>query len=198
MSENDNLFKINVFTLGDSSVGKTSFIIRYANNTFHESYLTTTGIDILTRIITLPNNDKLKIGFYDTAGEERFRSMSLNLMRTADGIFLMYDISSRKSFECISNWIRSIIEAKGNNFPIILLGNKCDLTDKREVQKEEGENLAKLYGFNFFETSNKIGININEAVMDLVLKIYEKNKNRIIKDKLSLNAKRKQKKERCC
>ena len=170
--------KINLIALGNQEVGKTSFILRYINNSFRKVYLSTMGIDMQIKNITLPENKILKIFFYDTAGEERFKSISFNVLKYSDGIVLMYDITNKKSFDSISGWMESIKESKGDNFPVVLVGNKSDLNEKREVTKEEGKKLANNYKIYFFETSNKIGTNVEECCSKLINKILEK------KDKL--------------
>ena len=204
MVENE---KICLFTLGNSIVGKTSFILRYTKNTFNTTYISTIGIDFLSKNILLPNGEKYKVLFYDTAGQEKYRSIAFNLMKGAEGIILMYDITKRKSFESISEWVQSIKEAKGENFPVVLIGNKCDLKDEREVDIEEGENEAKKNGFLFFETSNKDGTNVEEATFALISKVVELRKkekpqdgNEIIsKTSSKLEVKKtKKKKHSCC
>ena len=137
MSDGDNSSyeKINLLALGNSKVGKTCFILRYCEEKFSESYITTIGLDYSFKNVILPNNKKLKICFYDTAGQERYNS--------SNGILLMYDITEKKSFDAIPQWIKSILDVKGENFPMILIGNKSDLNEKRQVQKEEGEKEAQ-------------------------------------------------------
>ena len=173
MAENE---KICLFTLGNSIVGKTSFILRFTKNTFNNAYISTIGIDFLAKNILLPNGEKYKVLFYDTAGQEKYRSIAFNLMKGAEGIILMYDITKRKTFESITEWVESIKEAKGENFPVVLVGNKCDLKEEREIDKEEGENEAKKNGFLFFETSNKDGTNVEEATLALISKVVELRK----------------------
>ena len=129
MNDNENIEeeeKINILALGNSNVGKTSYILRYADNIYHTIYLATYGIDFKIKIIILPNQKKIKILFYDTSGEEKFKSISLNTIKNADGITLLYDITNQDLFEAISGWISSIKESKGGNIPIVLLGIKCD------------------------------------------------------------------------
>ena len=216
MSEDNNeLKKLTIFTLGDCAVGKSSFISKYIHNTFSENHLTTIGIDFITKDYRLPNEKEIKLFFYDTAGQEKYRSLSFNLIKSADGIFLMYDISERVTFDGINHWIESIKEIKGNNFPKILLGNKCDLDEeKRKVTKEEGEKLANDHGFSFFETSCKEGTNIEGSVEILVSKIIEKrqleekenkqnekenNKNEKERNTFGLEkTQKKKKKKKCC
>ena len=203
MKKDDNILfeRINLFALGNAAVGKTSCIFRFCQNQFKEDYLTTVGIDFMAKNVPLPNNRTTKICFYDTAGEEKFRAISFNLIKTADGILLMYDITCKNSFKAIPGWIDSIKQSKGEDFPIVLIGNKCDLEGKREVLKEEGEEVAQQNNLHFFETSNKDGINVDEAIMDLITIIVEKNDkkkknedNKIIK----LENKIKEKKNKGC
>ena len=180
--------KINIFALGNTTVGKTSYIIKYTENTFQQVYLTTTGLDYKTKTIILPNNKEYILFFYDTAGEERFRSIAFNSIKNADGILLFYDITDKSSFESISSWMKSIYDAKEKNFPIILLGNKCDLKEERAVTKEEGKQKANQYGCSFYEISNKDRINIEEPSKELLDKIieYQKGNNNSNKDNINL------------
>ena len=121
----------------------------------------------------------MKVRFYDTSGQERYHSLSANFIKKADGIVLMYDITKRSTFDTISRWYDDILEHKEKGFPIILLGNKCDLEDEREVRKEEGENFAKEYNIKFYETSNKDGINTEKSFRDLVNIVLRKMPNDI-------------------
>ena len=182
---------IKILTLGESSVGKTSFILRYTENTFSEIYLTTMGIDFKTKIIKLKNKKTYSVLFYDTAGQEKYRSISLNVIKNAQGVILMYDITNKKSFESITRWMESIREIKGNYFPIILLGNKCELEEKRVVSKNDAEQLAQKYGIELFEVSNKAGINVDEAGLCMINKVVEEKEkaNNLIKDFEVLNDK---------
>ena len=173
MNEKQNkLEKLTLFLVGDSAVGKTSFIQKYTNNIFNLEQLTTIGIDFSLKTIEL-NGDEITLKLFDTAGQEKYRSLSFNLIKSADGIFLMYDITNRKTFEELDGWIKSIKESKESDFPIILIGNKCDLEKERIVKKKEGEKLAKNQGFLFRETSCKDNINIEESVEILVKRIID-------------------------
>ena len=170
----ENERRINLMILGNSKVGKTCFILRYTDNIFQEVYLSTIGIDFKTKTETV-NNKQYKIYLYDTTGQEKYKSIALNIIKNAQGIILMYDITDRESFESIPEWIKSIKEAKGSNFPMILLGNKLDKEDVRVIKEEEGKELADEYKIKFFETSNKTGTNIQEAGMALVNEILKIN-----------------------
>ena len=166
--------EINIMLLGNSAVGKTSFIIKYTEETFQDVYLSTIGIDFKVKNITI-NNKQYILSFYDTTGQERFRALSFNMVKNANGIILMYDITNLSSFESIPEWIRNVREIKGKNFPIILLGNKIDDEKKRKITKEKGEDLAEENNIKFFEISNKEGINIEEAALTLVNEIIKSN-----------------------
>ena len=193
--------RINLLALGNQEVGKTTFILRFTENTFKQIYLSTCGMDMQIKYITLADNKNYKIFFYDTAGEERFKSITFNVLKNADGIILMYDITNRKSFESIAGWMENINDKKGNNFPIVLVGNKYDLSEKRVISKKEGENLANKYKLNFFETSNKTGKNIEESCLKLINIILEKQEFKKGKDmkshKLSKSVKINNKNNNC-
>ena len=173
MSEFEN-DKIILSVLGNSGVGKTSFIMKFTDNTFQESYLATYGIDFKTKFVTI-NNYKYRVDLYDTAGQERFRSISVNSIRMSDGVILIYDITNEISYENIYGWMDNIYQVKGKDFPVILIGNKCDKDEERVVSKEKGEEMAKKYNITFFEASNKMGTNIEEAGLKLINKIIENN-----------------------
>ena len=180
----ENERRINLMILGNSKVGKTCFILRYTDNIFQEVYLSTIGIDFKTKTETV-NNKQYKIYLYDTTGQEKYKSIALNIIKNAQGIILMYDITDRESFESIPEWIKSIKDAKGSNFPMILLGNKLDKEDVRVIKEKEGKELADEYNIKFFETSNKTGTNIQEAGMALVNEILKINNLENRESKLS-------------
>ena len=120
---------------------------------------------------------KYKLIFYDTAGQEKFKSVAPNLIKKAHGIIIMYDITNKSSFDSIPEILKDIKGEKGNDFPMILIGNKIDLEQDREIKKEEGKDLASKNGIEFFEISNKEGINVQEAGFSIVNKILEKRKD---------------------
>ena len=166
MSE-EPCISINIIALGNTEVGKTAYIIRNTENKFRPS-LSTVGIDMRNKRIELENGQKVNIKFYDTSGQERYRSLAPNFIKKADGIILMYDITNRESFDTISRWWNDIFDLKERDFPVILVGNKCDLEDERKVQKEEGEKIAKEYNVKFYEASNKDGINVEKSSRELI------------------------------
>ena len=204
-NENENEERINIMTLGNTEVGKSCFILRFTDNIFQEIYLATVGIDFKIKTETI-NNKQYKLFLYDTTGQEKYKSIALNIIKNAQGIILMYDITDRKSFESIPDWIKSVKDAKGSNFPMILLGNKLDKEDVRVIKEEEGKELADEYKIKFFETSNKTGTNIQEAGMALVNEILkinnlENRENSMSNNNTRLsikNTKVKKESKRCC
>ena len=191
---------LKIMILGNTSVGKTSFIMKFTENTFQEVHLATIGVDFKTKTITY-NNKKYRLSIYDTTGQERFKSLAFSLIKNVDGIILIYDVTDESTFNSIPNWIQSAREKKGQNYPMIMLGNKIDLIDERKVRTEEGEEIAKKYGLDFFEISNKESVNIEDSIMTLVEKILlniEKNgRKENSATILSTNAFKKSKKK-CC
>ncbi|XP_075069572.1 ras-related protein Rab-10-like isoform X1 [Mixophyes fleayi] len=168
---------------GDSNVGKTCIVSRYTENTI-PSYISTVGIDFKTKTIQIDDTElKLQIWkmfFRDTAGQERFHTLSVSYFRGAQGFVLVYDITNPNSFENTSLWMKDIKMKAGEEVEVVLLGNKCDMEDKREVSKERGEKLAWEHGIPFFETSAKENINIENAFFILSEAIYAKRSSLLI------------------
>ena len=177
MSEESNSEElITVMTLGKSFVGKSSFILRFTENRFENAYLTTVGLDFRFRVVNI-KDIQYKVLFYDTAGQEKYHSIAPNIIKKANGIIIMYDITNKSSFDSIPEILKIIEEEKGKYCPMILIGNKIDLENERIIKKEEAEELAEKYGMELIEISNKEGINIEKAGLSIVNKILEKRKN---------------------
>ena len=171
---------ISIGTIGDSQVGKSAMTEIYLNREFSEEYLTTIGININTKdtkIIINGEEKEIKVKIWDTAGQEKFKSISTQYIKNCDGILLIYDINNKKSFENIENWLNEIEnKKKKNNIPLVLIGNKIDLEKEREVSFQEGEKLAQIYNMEFFECSAKDKINVNECfncLIELIFQLYE-------------------------
>ncbi|XP_061426980.1 ras-related protein Rab-8A-like [Lethenteron reissneri] len=167
----DCLFKL--LLIGDSGVGKTCVLFRFSEDAFNSTFISTIGIDFKIRTIDL-DGKKIKLQIWDTAGQERFRTITTAYYRGAMGIMLVYDITSEKSFENIKNWIRNIEEHASADVQKMVLGNKCDMNDRRQVTKERGEKLAEDYNIQFMETSAKASINVEEAFFTLAREIKAK------------------------
>ena len=188
---------IKLITLGNSTVGKSSFMIKYIDNSFTFNYTTTLGVDFKQKKIKLKNGKDVRLRIFDTAGQERYRAVSASFIKKADGVILMYDISDLDSFEAVDNWIKSIREIGKEKLPIVLVGNKCDLSDdERKISLKEGQDKANEFQIPFYETSCKDGINIKEALEKLIDDIIEKGNKNIMGEFKILN--KGKKKEKCC
>lgn len=172
----DYLFKL--LLIGDSGVGKTCILFRFSEDAFNTTFISTIGIDFKIRTIEL-DGKKIKLQIWDTAGQERFRTITTAYYRGAMGIMLVYDITQEKSFENIKNWIRNIEENASADVEKMLLGNKCELNEKRQVTRDRGEQLAVEYGIKFMETSAKASINVDEAFFTLARDIKCKTEKRM-------------------
>ena len=194
----DTVYK--VLLLGDSSVGKTCFLLRYCDRTFQEAHLSTIGLDYRLKTMTLKNNKNIKLQIWDTAGQDRFRALTKNYYKGANGIILIYDISTTQTFENVKVWINQIKEEANANVIIYLVGNKIDLPkDKRTVTEEEGQKLADEYKFLFKEASAKEGTNVNEIFQELVEKIDAEAKPEMPNtEKKNQLYQAKDKKRNCC
>jgi len=173
MSKKEAKYKILI--LGDSKVGKSCFLTRYADKTYQEDYLSTIGMDYKIKNYELENGDIIKLYIWDTAGQDRFRSITSNYYKGADGIILIYDITKQETFNNVRNWITSIKEEAPAKVVLILVGNKVDDEKNRAVPKSEGEKIADEYNLPFLECSAKSDINVTETFDVLIKKIVEIN-----------------------
>ncbi|XP_038640261.1 ras-related protein Rab-8B-like isoform X1 [Scyliorhinus canicula] len=162
----DHLFKL--LLIGDSGVGKTCLLFRFCDDAFTTTFISTIGIDFKIKTVEF-DGKKIKLQIWDTAGHERFRTITSAYYRGAMGIMLVYDITQAKSFDNVKNWIRDIEEHASTDVERMILGNKCDVNEKRQVPKEQGEKLAIDYGIKFLETSAKSSINVEEVCLVLIL-----------------------------
>ena len=163
-----------VLLLGDSSVGKTCFLLRYCDKSFQEAHLSTIGLDYRLKSMTLQNDKNIKLQIWDTAGQDRFRAITKNYYKGANGIILIYDVTNKQSYENVKNWLTQIKEEATPNVIIYLAGNKIDVEeDQRVITTEDGQKIADEYKLPFKETSAKNGINVNEIFQELVEKIDE-------------------------
>jgi len=170
-------FVFKVLLLGDSTVGKTCFLMKYTDEMFSETYMSTIGLDYRLKSMELKNGKKIKLQIWDTAGQDRFRAITRNYYKSAHGIILIYDITNKVTFDNVKTWIAQIRERAPKKVIIFLVGNKIDMETERKIQTEEGQKLADELGFPFYETSAMNGININKTFEDLVNEIditYEK------------------------
>ncbi|CAK9139831.1 unnamed protein product [Ilex paraguariensis] len=168
--ECDYLFK--AVLIGDSAVGKSNLLSRFARDEFHLDSKPTIGVEFAYRNIRV--GDKLiKAQIWDTAGQERFRAITSSYYRGALGALLVYDITRKATFENLKKWLHELREFGSSDMVIVLLGNKSDLCQSRQVGVEDGQSLAQLEGLCFMETSAKENVNVEEAFLQMVTKIHE-------------------------
>ena len=199
MSEYYCAFKI--LTLGESGVGKTSILLRFAGHKFRETYLATIGLDFHPKVIKVSDKD-IQLKVWDSAGQERFHNITRTMFKDADGIALIYDVTDKESFSKIKYWIeqmKSNISEK--DIGLVLLGNKCDIKE-RVVSQQQGKEMAQKLNISYFETSAKTGKGINEAFLHLAKEIMKKKGN-VISDRrksfrLTSSTQRKNNKKGCC
>ncbi|KAF8794390.1 ras-related protein Rab-3-like [Argiope bruennichi] len=164
----DYMFKILI--IGNSSVGKTSFLFRYAEDAFTSAFVSTVGIDF--KVKTVFRQDKrVKLQIWDTAGQERYRTITTAYYRGAMGFILMYDVTNEESFNSVRDWVTQIKTYSWDNAQVVLVGNKCDMEDERVVSTERGKQLADQLGLEFFETSAKENLNVKivfERLVDII------------------------------
>jgi len=171
--------QIKLLMIGDSGVGKTCLLLRYANDSFSPTFITTIGIDFKIKNVDI-DDTRIKLQIWDTAGQERFRTITTSYFRGAQGILLVYDVTDRRSFESIRNWVSQIQQHADVHVNKILVGNKADMVDEKVVSTEEGEKLAKEFGIDFWECSAKNNTNVEESFIGIGRAV----KNRLVADGL--------------
>ena len=162
---------VKLLLVGDTCVGKTSLLLQYTENTFPQEHGATIGVEYKIKMFQY-RDFQIKLHIWDTAGQERFHSITNNFFHNADGILFVYDITNEKSFEGAKNWIKEAEEI-GDYFKRIIIGNKCDLEEKRQVSLAELEQFANEENISFFETSAKDNINLKEVFNKIVELIFE-------------------------
>lgn len=162
MDEQKTCYNGNIILLGSSNVGKSNMMNQFLRGKFEEAYFATIGINCLNKLFVF-DGKKVKINYYDTAGQERYNSLNLTLLRKADGVILVYDITSQESFRKIDFWIQELHNKNRDSKVLMLVGNKTDLDNEREVSFQQGEKKANEIWCPFMETSAKTNHNIKEC-----------------------------------
>ena len=164
---------LSLMLLGDSSAEKTSLISRLTGDTFDDFQLTTVGKESYIHNVNLHGHN-LKMKIWDTAGQERFKSMSVQVIKNSDAVILVYAIDDRNSFNALDQWLIKLNDTIDiSKKPIMIIGNKSDELEKRQVTYEEGKKFAEDRGFHFYETSAKTGQNVKEAFDDIFEQLYQ-------------------------
>jgi small GTP-binding protein len=167
--------KYKILLLGNSGVGKSNYLLRLCDDSFTPSFISTIGIDYRTKNISLDNSEtSTRLLIFDTAGQERFRTITSAYYRGADGVMLMYDISDRTSFDSVDRWVRNFREhTTKQNVQILLVGCKNDLEDARQVSFKDAEALALKHGTTVFETSAKTGDAVESSMLALATRMHD-------------------------
>lgn len=168
--DGEHVFK--TLIIGDSSVGKSNLLLRFSDNIFHDTFLPTIGVDFKIKSVNVYDKS-IKLNIWDTAGQDRFKTITQAYYKGAHGIVVVFDITERNSFEHVQNWFQEIKKNAGETVVKILVGNKVDLQESRAVQKSEGEALARSLGVLYVETSAKTGENVDSVFMNLSKQIYD-------------------------
>ncbi|EUB61616.1 Ras-related protein Rab-10 [Echinococcus granulosus] len=167
----DLLFKL--MLIGDSGVGKTCILFRFVDDSFSSSFISTIGIDFKIKTVEI-DGKRIKLQIWDTAGQERFQTITASYYRGAMGIMLVYSVTCRKSFENISKWMSNITNLASEEVEKIIVANKTDKVDQRQVSVEEGLAVAERYEVKHFETSAMNGTNVEAAFLELTRSILRK------------------------
>jgi len=162
--------------VGDTAVGKSCLLLQFTDKRFQPVHDLTIGVEFGSRTVTIEGN-QIKLQIWDTAGQEKFRSITRSYYRGTTGALLVYDITRRDTFDHLAEWLEDCRKYSNPNMVIMLIGNKCDLEEKRAVSKDEGERFAKQHGLFFLETSAKTDQNVDEAFIATAKSIYEKAQN---------------------
>ncbi|KAM3145999.1 hypothetical protein pb186bvf_001977 [Paramecium bursaria] len=171
--EYDYLFKI--LLIGNQEVGKSSILLRFADGCFNESYLPTIGVDFKIKTINVKDKE-VKLQIWDTAGQERYKTITSSYYKGANGVIIVFDITNRQSFVDIQNWLNEIKKYAVEGVIQVLVGNKSDLDQKREVSLEEAQHLAQQLNTAYFEISSNDAINLEQPFVRIVEELLLKQK----------------------
>ena len=161
-----------VVLIGDMKVGKTNIVSRYIKNEFNKDSMSTIGVEFGSKELVIEGHN-VKVQIWDTAGQEKYKSITNAYYKGAKGAFVVYDITNKNSFDNADNWLNNLRASADKKCSIILIGNKSDLEDKREVSIEQGEEKAKNSEIAFMETSALSGDNIDKAFEMMINEAYK-------------------------
>ena len=199
-------YKLKVVVVGDSGVGKTNLIKRFVSNTYNPNTKATVGVEFLSKSYKI-NDQVFKIEIWDTAGQERYKSITAAYYKGAKGALIVYDITQKDSFENINKWMSEVRDKSTKDLKILIVGNKTDLVNERQVSTEEALSKAKELESPVMEASALDGNNVKAAFYDLLKEMYKEIKKKIDivesqntggKDGVQLNTNEEKEKKGCC
>ena len=158
---------VKLLMLGDSGVGKTSLVARFYFSSWQPETMSTLGLDFKIKSVVLDDQTVLKMLIWDTSGQEKYMAVAKNYYQNATGCLLLFDLTNRESFAKIKNWINRLQEDAPKECKVMIIGNKSDMIDQRQVSFEEGKALAKDLGYDYLETSAKDGSCVQQAFMQI-------------------------------
>ena len=173
MSDEEYEMMAKIIIIGDSSVGKTNIMSKYLKNEFHEDSKATVGVEFGSKQFNIEGHT-IKAQIWDTAGQERYKAITSAYYKGAKGAFVVYDITRKSSFESIDKWVNDLTATADKKITIVVIGNKSDLEDQRQVPKENGEEKAAKLEVAFLETSAFSGENLDKAFELMMNEIYKK------------------------
>ena len=186
MADDENyemMFK--VVLVGDSFVGKTNIMSKYIKNEFHEDSKATVGVEFGSKQFTVEGHS-IKAQIWDTAGQERYKAITSAYYKGAKGAFIVYDITRKQSFDSVEKWVNDVTAVADKKITIILIGNKCDLEDQRQITKEQGEEKANKLEIAFLETSALSGENLDKAFDKMMNEVYKKCHEEMLADDVDI------------
>ena len=199
-------YKLKVVIVGDSGVGKTNLIKRFVSNTFTPNSKATVGVEFISKSYRI-NNQVFKIEMWDTAGQERYKSITAAYYKGAKGALIVYDTTQKTSFENIDKWMAEIKDKSSKDMKLMIVGNKTDLKDERQVKTEEALAKAKELEAPIMEASALDGSNVKEAFYDLLKEMYKEIRKKLDivesqaesgNDGVQLDTTEEKKKKGCC
>ena len=177
--DKDYEFFFKVLFVGDSFVGKSSLCLRFVNNIWNDPFVPTIGVDFMLKNLEI-DQKKIKMQIWDHQGQERFKTLPASYYRGTHGIFLVYDVTEKDSFNNLNFWLMEIEKNANKNVLKVLIGNKTDLEDKRVISYNQGKEFADIYGLKYIETSAKKNMNVREAFETLGREIMAANQDETI------------------
>ena len=200
-------YKIKIIVVGDSGVGKTNLINRFATDKFDTNSKATIGVEFVYKTLKI-GKEVIKVEVWDTAGQERYRSITSSYYKGARGAIIVYDITNDDSFHNVESWMNEVVKKGKKDIQFLLLGNKSDLVNDRLVSEEKGIEKARELNMRLFEASALDKTNVNEAFNYLIKEIYldvrreKMNNNNNLNDNINVGGielnTNKSDKKKCC